>query len=178
MILYNSFLNLNDSHNYATLINHKDNIFNVYEMHNLSMYLLHCRNEDDFIYGILGNNSNQNTMNTYKQVFKYLELYIEFNIIDYKPNSIILFEVINNLESKFDTKFNDLFNNTSDIIKELKKDLDNKNEKIRNLELEVHYLKSQSEKKVTIDYEAIKQKNKLLNNEFKRIYKLTRFNNK
>lgn len=95
----------------------------------------------------------------------------EQNLIE-NPALGILIEI-----NKFDKKFNDLFENTSDIIKELKKDLDVENEKIRNLELEVHYLKSQSEKKVTIDYEAIKQKNKLLNNEFKRIYKLMKFSN-
>ena len=78
-------------------------------------------------------------------------------------------KITNNLESKF--KY------TSDIIKELKQDLNIKNEKIRNLELEVHYLKSQSEKKITIDYNAIKQKNKLLNNEFRRMFKLMKFNN-
>lgn len=76
------------------------------------------------------------------------------------------------IESKYDKKFNDLFENTSNIIKELKQDLDKKNEKLRELELKVHYLESQIEKKVTIDYEAIKKKNKNLNNEFKRVAKL------
>lgn len=76
------------------------------------------------------------------------------------------------IESKYDKKFNDLFENTSDIIKELKQDLDKKNEKLRELELKVHYLESQIEKKVTIDYEAIKKRNKNLNNEFKRVAKL------
>jgi hypothetical protein len=120
-----------------------------------------------------------------------LNQYYEFNIIEYDHDSKLQSEIINDLESKFNKKFNDLFENTSDIIKELKKDLIVKdialracqercvvhNEKIRNLELEVYYLKSQSEKKVTIDYESIKQKNKLLNNEFKRMYKLMKFNN-
>lgn len=76
------------------------------------------------------------------------------------------------IESKYDKKFNDLFENTSDIIKELKQDLDKKNEKLRELELKIHYLESQIEKKVTIDYEAIKKRNKNLNNEFKRVAKL------
>ena len=90
------------------------------------------------------------------------------------------------LECIYEKKFNDLFENTSDIIKELKKDLNNKeidlrvcqelikihNEEIKNLELEVHYLKSQIEKKVEIDYESIKKRNKNLNNEFKRVAKL------
>lgn len=120
--------------------------------------------------GIIDKKLNTNISNKLNQ-------YYEFNVIDHDHDSKLQSEIINNLESKFDKKFNDLFENTSDIIKELKKDLDVKNEKIRNLELEVHYLKSQSEKKVTIDYEAIKQKNKLLNNEFKRIYKLMKFSN-
>jgi RNAse (barnase) inhibitor barstar len=76
------------------------------------------------------------------------------------------------IESKYDKKFNDLFENTSDIINELKQDLNNKHEKIRELELKVHYLESQIEKKVTIDYDAIKKRNKNLNNEFKRVAKL------
>ncbi len=52
--------------------------------------------------------------------------------------------------------------------------LDGAKARIRNLELEVHYLKSITEFKVKVDYDAIKQKNKLLNAEFKRIYKLYR----
>lgn len=178
--LYNTFLRINDDPNRAIPINHNDKIFNVYKIELLWAYLLLCHNTNDkneFIYRMVGITADSDTINLYEQTIKYLELYIEFNIIDYKPNSIIQSEIINNLESKFDKKFNDLFENTSDIIKELKKDLEHKNEKIRNLELEVHYLKSQSEKKVTIDYEAIKQKNKLLNNEFKRIYKLMKFSN-
>lgn len=178
--LYNIFLIIHEDPNRTIPINHNDKIFNVYKMDLLSEYLLLCHNTNDkneFIYRIVGINASSDTINQYEKIIKYLELYIEFNIIDYKSNSIIQSEIINNLESKFDKKFNDLFENTSDIIKELKKDLDVKNEKIRNLELEVHYLKSQSEKKITIDYEAIKQKNKLLNSEFKRIYKLMKFNN-
>lgn len=76
------------------------------------------------------------------------------------------------IESKYDKKINDLFENTSDMIKELKQDLDKRNEKLRELELKVHYLESQIEKKVTINYEAIKKRNKNINNEFKRIAKL------
>jgi hypothetical protein len=76
------------------------------------------------------------------------------------------------LENKYDKKFNELFENTSDIIKELKKDLDIKNEKIRELETKVHYLELQTDKKVKYNYNEIKQKNKLLNNEFKRVAKL------
>lgn len=76
------------------------------------------------------------------------------------------------LENKYDKKFNDLFENTSDIIKELKKDLDIKNEKIRELETKVHYLELQTDKKVKYNYNEIKQKNKSLNNEFKRVAKL------
>lgn len=76
------------------------------------------------------------------------------------------------IESKYDKKFNDLFENTSDIIKELKQDLNNKHEKIRELELKVHYIESQIEKKVTINYEEIKKRNKNLNTEFKRVAKL------
>ena len=76
------------------------------------------------------------------------------------------------IESKYDKKFNDLFENTSNIINELKQDLNNKHEKIRELELKVHYLESQIEKKVNIDYDAIKKRKKNLNTEFKRVAKL------
>ena len=82
------------------------------------------------------------------------------------------------LESKYDkkireleSKYNDLFKNT--VL--LKQDLYIKNEKIRELELKVYYLELQTDKKVTYDYESIKQKNKNINTELRRIYKLTKF---
>jgi RNAse (barnase) inhibitor barstar len=79
-----------------------------------------------------------------------LKEYFEFNIIDYNHSYI----------------------QQENIINELKQDLNNKHEKIRELELKVHYLESQIEKKVTIDYDAIKKRNKNLNTEFKRVAKL------
>ena len=46
-------------------------------------------------------------------------------------------------------------------------------EKIRTNEIELHYLKSTNkEKKIKYNYEEIKNKNKELNKEFKRVYKL------
>ena len=82
------------------------------------------------------------------------------------------------LESKYDkkireleSKYNDLFKNT--VL--LKQDLYIKNEKLRELELKVYYLELQTDKKVTYDYESIKQKNKNINTELRRIYKLTKF---
>ena len=48
-------------------------------------------------------------------------------------------------------------------------------EQNRNLQLEIHYLKLDSEKnRPNIDYESIKKRNNSLNKEFKRIYKLTK----
>lgn len=91
-------------------------------------------------------------------------------LIDYIFNNIKNENI--RIESKYDKKFNELFENTSNMINELKQDLNNKHEKIRELELKVHYLESQIEKKVTIDYDAIKKRNKNLNNEFKRVAKL------
>ena len=173
--------NINRDGSDHILINYNNKQFYVYEAVTLSYYLLNYNkisdNQNDLLLAIGCNMQNPDDICNFKNALKFLNLYFEFKIIDYKHDSIKQSEIINNLESKFDKKFNDLFENISEIIKELKKDLDVKNEKIRNLELEVHYLKSQSEKKVTIDYDAIKQKNKLLNNEFKRIYKLMKFSN-
>ena len=90
-------------------------------------------------------------------------------------NRVIIIELDilkNNMESKYDKKINDLFEKTSEKIKKLKKDLDIKNDKIRDLELKVHFIESQIDKKVKIDYNYIKQKNKALNTEFKRVAKL------
>lgn len=50
----------------------------------------------------------------------------------------------NNMESKYDKKF-----------EEFKQDLYLKHEKIRILELEIHYLKSKLNDKVLIDYEKL-----------------------
>ncbi len=45
--------------------------------------------------------------------------------------------------------------------------------KIRNMDLELHYLKlDSSNKKIKYNYDDIKKRNKLLNQEFKRVYKL------
>ena len=77
-----------------------------------------------------------------------------------------------NINYKYDKKINDIF----EIIKELKQDLNIKNKKIRELELRVHYLESQTDKKVKYDYNEITQRNKNLNNEFKRVAKLMKLN--
>lgn len=99
-----------------------------------------------------------------KEHFLELEKFDEYNIIKFKKIDCIETKIIN-LESKYDKIINDL-------TKKFKDKLNIQNNKIRNLELEVHYLKSQTEKKVEIDYEIIKQKNKALNTEFKRVAKL------
>lgn len=72
-------------------------------------------------------------------------------------------EIINTFNNKF-----------IEFGPEIMNDLINKQEIIDNLENEINYLKSKYEKKVEIDYEMIKQKNKLLNTEFKRVAKLMR----
>jgi len=181
-ILKDSILKHVIDHTTKKYFNHNGNILLAIYYPNLSKYLNTNIGFGDIDKLITYDDAHikQNNIAAYNihlTAYKILNKLFEFNIIDYDHDSQKQTEIINNLESKFDKKFNDLFENTSDIIKELKQDLSIKNEKIRNLELEVHYLKSQSEKKVTIDYDAIKQKNKLLNNEFKRIYKLMKFNN-
>jgi len=158
-VIYKSYL-IGDTFSYYLL---------VYNEFSINEFINMCHNNIQY-------NSIEQYNNLYDS-YKLLNELFEFNIIDHDHDSKKQLEYLNNLESKFDKKFNDLFENTSDIIKELKQDLNIKNEKIRNLELEVHYLKSQSEKKITIDYNAIKQKNKLLNNEFRRMFKLMKFNN-
>lgn len=151
------------------LINYNSKQFYVYEMKNLSYYLLYYNyndndtNKNEFLQTTGCNLQITEEIHKYNTILNILNSCFEFKIIDYKYNY---------LEIKYDKKFNDLFENTSNIIKELKQNLDKKNEKLRELELKVHYLESQIEKKVTIDYEAIKKRNKNLNNEFKRVAKL------
>lgn len=99
-----------------------------------------------------------------KEHFLELEKFEKYNIIKFKKMDCIETQIIN-LETKYDKIINDL-------TKKFKDKLNIQNNKIKNLELEIHYLKSQTEKKVEIDYKIIKQKNKALNTEFKRVAKL------
>lgn len=99
-----------------------------------------------------------------KEQLLELEKFDEYNIIKFLKIDCIENQIIT-LKTKYDKIINDLTKNLEDK-------LNIQNNKIRNLELEVHYLKSQTEKKVEIDYVIIKQKNKALNTEFKRVAKL------
>lgn len=76
----------------------------------------------------------------------------------------ILFNLLNEYKNNF--------NNRLEFLEEENKKL---KEQIRLNHMELHYLKSQSNiKKINYNYKEIKEKNKLLNTEFKRIYKLIR----
>ncbi len=72
------------------------------------------------------------------------------------------------------TKLQKKLTDITKIAEEAQVELKSAKEHIRVLELEVHYLKSCTGAKVKVDYEFIKQKNKHLNAEFRRIYKLCR----
>lgn len=113
----------------------------------------------------------ENISDLYRPECQSLEIELVNNIIIIESNSLI-----KNIGYKYDKKINDLYKNISEIVKELKKDLYIKNEKIRNLELKIHFIESQIDKKVKIDYKYIKEKNKILNNEFKRVAKLMKLN--
>jgi chromosome segregation ATPase len=125
---------------------------------------------------------------------KFLNLYFEFHIIDYKCNYI---------ESKYDNKFNELkqeLYNKDITLRKCQEHNNIQNTKIQKLELEIkninmnydnitnsftdiindlqdqiNKLKMQINNNsdvVIYDYEEIKQKNKALNAEFKRVAKL------
>ncbi len=141
-----------------------------------------------------GNNENQ------RYRISALDKIFEFNIIPYKNDFTTIqknIETTNtHLISKLNTSTQELQNNMAAIntnlelrlgaitqefqskleamAQEMNKVSKTATDRIRDLEMEVHYLKSITESKVKIDYESIKQKNKTLNAEFKRIYKLYR----
>ena len=101
-------------------------------------------------------------MNTIENIIDP-QKYISSNYKFYKKIKPIIIE--KNLNADIDN-LNDKINS---LIKENKK----LNAKIRNLELDIHYLKLENPKKIiNYDYNEIKNRNKQLNNEFKRIYKL------
>lgn len=89
-------------------------------------------------------------------------------------NENILLEKIkygnNKLHKNENNKIKQEFNLELKKIKNENKIL---NIKIRELEIQLHYLKlEQPDKKINYNYEEIKDKNKNLNNEFKRVYRL------
>ena len=94
----------------------------------------------------------------------------EFKFIPFKyENELIIEKNIQKLESK--VKQLELSNSN---LKNNNKQL---NEKLRECQIEIHYLKScYPNKKVNYNYQEIKQKNKQLNSEFKRVAKLMKLN--
>lgn len=114
-------------------------------------------------YLLYGDNyfSNEYSNDNYKPILKAIKKHI---IIEEQE---ISFEM-EDLQNKYENVFA--------LINEMKHELIQKNNKIRDLEVRMHYLElNNSDKKVSYDYDSIKQKNKVLHTEFKRIYKLIRF---
>ena len=99
---------------------------------------------------------------------------IDINIFQKWAHSLYKYIKTENLDiqSKYDKKFYDLESKYDKKFYDLESKYD---KKIRELELKVYYLELQTDKKVTYDYESIKQKNKNINTELRRIYKLTKF---
>jgi hypothetical protein len=108
-------------------------------------------------------NTNENIIKKYDIIDNEIKLLKEQNkkIIESKDEN---YKTIIN-------KYNTLNNEIYLLKEENKKNMDSN----RDLQLEIHYLKLNSDKnRPNIDYEAIKKRNNSLNKEFKRIYKLTK----
>jgi hypothetical protein len=86
----------------------------------------------------------------HKEALLELEKFDKYNIIKFIKIDCVENQILN-LKTKYDKIINDLTENLNDK-------LTIQNSQIRNLELEIHYLKSQTEKKVGIDYKSIKEK--------------------
>lgn len=93
------------------------------------------------------------------------------NIDNLQNENNILSEMIEKLKIN-NINLTDNKNYLKDENSELRSKIDNLQNIIYQKDDEINYLRSQYEKKVTIDYEAIKKRNKNLNNEFKRVAKL------
>ena len=79
-------------------------------------------------------------------------------------------------EETYQTKIDQLEKKIDEIVEineeEINEIIEEYDEKINNLQKEIQYLKSIKSKSPKYDYNTIKQKNKKLNNEFKKIAKL------
>jgi hypothetical protein len=119
-------------------INYEKKIYQTTLNRNISSYLNldKCLTDAD-IMELHSLNPSYPSCTLFIKAYKLLDELIEFNIIDYDDYIKQQVEYLNNLESKFDKKF-----------KELTQALDIKNENIRSLELKVHFLESQIDKKV------------------------------
>jgi hypothetical protein len=94
-----------------------------------------------------------------------LRLYNSFNF------ELIVFKTANELE--FDEKLNNVHKKFIQQLNNLENENGKLKECIRNNSMEIHYLKLNNEQKnIKYNYQEIKNKNKSLNNEFKRVYKL------
>ena len=184
----------------SKFINYNNEIFLVFQNVNFTNYLNCINNNIDLNNFIKTHYANESIA---YESFNFLQEEFKFNIIEYKSDiqknleefNKIIKELKDNLNEKdnkiktlqetnikmfqleleIERKHNALKEQSIKCFQFMKKDSIIQNEKIRNLELEVHYLKSQIEKKVEIDYEMIKERNKNLNNEFKRVMKLMKF---
>lgn len=145
-------------------IQEDSNLYRIYNFNNIyNRYKLLNETKTDFLDRNIYNTDNN------KDIKKLLERY-EFEFIPFKTKSERKTEsTINNLELKINNL--ELSNNNLIILnKEL-------NSKIRNIELEVYYLKSiNKETKIKYNYQEIKNRNKKLNSEFKRVAKLMKLN--
>jgi transcriptional regulator NrdR family protein len=109
----------------------------------------------------MNNDNNINQINQLKETVEYIiNQNNELNLI----NNINLINQLKETVDKIVVRNKEL----NYIICELK-------EKIRSQEIEIHYIKSTLPKNNNqYDYMEIKKHNKILHNEFKRIYKLIR----
>ena len=123
----------------------------------------------------MNNNETRKQLDQLKQYYIFEEQEIIFDTEDLQNKCKDLLETVNELKN--DSKdLKDKYENLLMVTDELKCDLNQKNNKIRDLEVKIHYLEMNNVgKKVKYDYLALKQKNKVLHSEFKRIYKLTKF---
>ena len=135
-------------------------------------YGVQYKTEHEFIMHIMHTIYGHHDQNMKNECLKYYNSF-DFNLIPFK----------NQNELDFDKKLNKIENENkklNNFINKLETDfinLENENKKlngqIRNNAIEIHYLKSINEQKIIkYDYQEIKNRNKQLNQEFKRVYKL------
>ena len=148
---YNSQItygSLHDNHLINTFYNWSHN----YQQYK---YVTSYKNENEFVKSMISGGGNE------QEKLKYLKIYntYEFQFIPFKKQH----------ELEFEKRLQKLELNNSELINEnnLLKN------KVRQNEIEIHYLKSiNKEKIVKYNYQEIKNRNKQLNQEFKRVYKL------
>ena len=136
------------------------NLFTLKESHQNNSYYNFTMQKNNKIYFPISIIRGYNT-DSYKSMIKAIKEYITVE------EQEITFDM-EDLQNKYE--------NVLTVVNDMKHELNQKNNKIRDLEVRIHYLEmSSNDKKVNYDYEVIKQKNKALHTEFKRIYKLIRF---